>query len=226
MTSRLRPRSHSRARSGRRERPTGRGARRRRRLAPDERRAQLVALAAAVISRRGVDALQFAELAHQAGVTRQLVYKLFGSRRALIAAVLDHFVHDVEARFAAGAARSAAATIEDATRIFVEAVCEAIEVNGAGPWELLDGHGPDPELALHGRKLLDRLVTPWLESIGAATGATPLEVVAVARMVVAAGRAVLAQWGDGTLTREEAVRYTTRGVSALLAAFTVTPPRE
>ena len=46
------------------------------------------------------------------------------------------------------------------------------------------------------------------------------EVATLARMIVAAGRAVLELWYDGALTREEAVRDTTRGVSALLQAFT------
>ena len=41
----------------------------------------------------------------------------------------------------------------------------------------------------------------------------------VARMVVAAGRAVLELWCSGVLSREEAVRDTARGVSALLEAF-------
>ncbi|MBI4515991.1 MAG: hypothetical protein HY699_09285 [Deltaproteobacteria bacterium] len=39
-------------------------------------------------------------------------------------------------------------------------------------------------------------------------------------MIVAAGRVVLEQWYSGALTRAEAVRATTRGVSALLQAFT------
>lgn len=231
MAPPLRSRSHSRARPRRSAASASaaaaaRSAPARRRLAPEERRAQLVRLAAELITRRGVDAVQFAELAVRAGVTRQLVYRLFASRRALLVAVLEDFVRDVEARFAVGVAATSAVTLEDATRVFVEAVCDAIEANGAGPWELLGGHAPDPELALQGRRLLDRLVSPWLTAIGAATGATPLEVATVARMLVAAGRAVLEQWCRRALTREEAVRYTTRGVSALLEAFTVAPRRK
>ena len=45
------------------------------------------------------------------------------------------------------------------------------------------------------------------------------EAAVLARMIVAAGRAVLEQWYDGSLTREEAVRISTRGVGALLQAF-------
>jgi hypothetical protein len=39
-------------------------------------------------------------------------------------------------------------------------------------------------------------------------------------MIVAAGRAVLELWCAGVLTRAEAVRDTTRGVSALVEGFT------
>jgi hypothetical protein len=50
-------------------------------------------------------------------------------------------------------------------------------------------------------------------------------------MIVAAGRAALERWYTGDLTREEAVRDATRGVTALLHAFSrpagiATPPRE
>jgi len=47
----------------------------------------------------------------------------------------------------------------------------------------------------------------------------------VAHMVVAASRAVLDLWCAGALSREAAVRDTVRGVSALLAAFTVADGR-
>ena len=77
----------------------------------------------------------------------------------------------------------------------------------------------DPEVARVARRILDRLVAPWVAPIAETIGVSALEAAIVARMIVAAGRAVLEPWHDGTLTREEAVRMTTRGVSALLEAF-------
>jgi len=56
--------------------------------------------------------------------------------------------------------------------------------------------------------------------IATVTGVSEAEAAILARMIVAAGRAVLEQWYDGSLTREEAVRISTQGVSALLQAFT------
>jgi AcrR family transcriptional regulator len=170
---------------------------------------------------RGADAVQFADVAAAGGVTRQLVYKFFPNRRALIMAVLEDFADELTRRFAAGGASSMPASIPDATRVFVEAVCDTIEARGAGPWRLLGTKGPDAEVAGLAREIDDRLLAPWQARIAETTGASAREVATLARMIVAAGRTVLELWYDGALTRQEAVRDATRGVSALLEAFTV-----
>jgi AcrR family transcriptional regulator len=198
--------------------------RRRVRLAADERRRELLAAAARLMTRDGVDAVQFAEVAVAAGVTRQLVYKFFPNRQALIMAVLEDFADDLEQRFGGRAARGFPKNMTDATRVFVDAVCDTIEAKGVGPWRLLDAGGPDAEIARLAHAIDDRLLAPWHPRIALTTGASPREVAALARMIVAAGRAVLELWYGGVLTREEAVRDASRGVSAMLAAFTV--PRE
>ena len=191
----------------------------RRRLSAAERRRELLAAAGAILGERGVDAVQIGEVAAAAGVTRQLVYRFFPSRQALVVGLLEDFADDLTRRFGEGAARSIPGSLEAAARAFVEAVCDTIEAKGAGPWHLLDSRGPDPEVARVGRRILDRLVAPWQAPIAQTIGASPLEAAIAARMIVAAGRAVLEQWHEGALTRDEAVRMTTRGVSALLQAF-------
>lgn len=202
----------------------------RRRLPAAERRRDLLAAAGAILGARGVDAVQIGEVAAVAGVTRQLVYRFFPSRQALVMGLLEDFADDLTRRFGEGAARSLPRSLEAAARVFVEAVCDTIEAKGAGPWHLLDSRGPDPEVARLGRRILDRLVAPWQLPIAETIGAGPREAAIVSRMIVAAGRAVLEQWHDGSLTRDEAVRITTRGVSALLQAFgsaaaAAAPPR-
>jgi hypothetical protein len=42
-------------------------------------------------------------------------------------------------------------------------------------------------------------------------------------MLVAAARSVLEEWYTGAISREDAVRHATRGVSGLLAAFSARP---
>lgn len=178
------------------------------------------------MSREGIHGVQLAAVASAGGVTRQLVYRLFPSRQALIVAVLEDFAAELAQRFGHGAARSLPSSLEDATRVFVEAVCDSIETKGAGPWQLLDGKGPDPEVARLGQALQEQVVAPWREQIARRTGLDRRGTSVLAEMIVAAGRAVLQRWYRGELTRDQAVQYTTRGVSALLAAFTVRPGRE
>jgi AcrR family transcriptional regulator len=194
----------------------------RRRLASGERRRQLLRVAAELMTRHGIDGVQVADVAAAAGVTRQLVYRFFPDRRALITGVLEGFVDELTQRFGQGVARTIPGSLHDVTRTFVEAVCDTIEVNGVGPWHLLDSKGPDPEIARVAREMQDRLVGPWRGRIAQVTGASAREAATVARMIVAAGRAVLELWYDGTLSRKEAVRDATRGVAALLEAFTRT----
>jgi AcrR family transcriptional regulator len=213
-------------RTVRRLAPTGARPRRgslapRRRLPADARRGELLRAAAGLLTTRGPDGVQFAEVAAAAGVTRQLVYRFFASRRALILAVLDDFADELTLRFGRGAAASVPGTLEGATRVFVEAICDTIEAKGAGPWQLLHAAGPDPDVARHARAIQDRLLAPWRARIAAAAGSTPREAATMIRMADAAGRAVLELWCSGMLTREDAIRDATRGVTALLAAFRV-----
>jgi AcrR family transcriptional regulator len=56
---------------------------RRRRLTPDERRAQLVALGVNFLAEHPIDELTMEELSEQAGVSRALVFHYFGSRQGL-----------------------------------------------------------------------------------------------------------------------------------------------
>lgn len=194
------------------------------RLEPEERRRQLVSVAAKLLANGGLDALQFTDLAAAAGVTRPVVYKFFPTREALVEAILSDFEAELASRFHAAARNASARSFAEGTRVFIDAICDAIEAKGPGAWELLGGHGPDAEAARLGRAAQARLMRPWRTSIAAATGASKREVETVTAMLVAAGRAVLERWYRGELSRAEAARDGTRGVSALLAAFASDAP--
>ncbi|WP_460772153.1 TetR/AcrR family transcriptional regulator [Microbacterium sp. GXF7504] len=73
---------------------------RRRRLTPEERRAQLLALGVGFLAERPLDDLTIEELSARAGVSRGLVFHYFGSRQGLHRAVVT----------AAGASMLAAST--------------------------------------------------------------------------------------------------------------------
>jgi len=92
-----------------------------RRLSAEERRRQLLRAAGEVMTARGIDAVQFAEVAAAAGVTRQLVYRFFPSRQALIMGVLEDLAEDLTRRFGESAARSIPGSLEVGARLFVDA---------------------------------------------------------------------------------------------------------
>lgn len=186
------------------------------RLTSSERRRDLLRVAASLMTRHGVDGVQMAEVATTGGVSRQLVYRFFPSRPALLRAVLDDFADGLTREFGRHALDRLPSDVGEATRVYVDAVCDTIESKGAGPWHLLDSKGPDREIARLGQQIMRRLTLPWHARISRVTGSGERDAAIVARMLVAAARAALDLWCAGEISREEAVRHATRGVTALL----------
>src|SRR5947209_20564278 len=60
----------------------------RRRLSPEDRRAELLALGAEVFGKRPYDDVRIDEIAERAGVSRALMYHYFPDKRAFFAAVV------------------------------------------------------------------------------------------------------------------------------------------
>ncbi|MDT7795553.1 MAG: hypothetical protein QOD59_4994, partial [Mycobacterium sp.] len=60
----------------------------RRRLSPDDRRNELLALGAEVFGQRPYDDVRIDEIAERAGVSRALMYHYFPDKRAFFAAVV------------------------------------------------------------------------------------------------------------------------------------------
>jgi AcrR family transcriptional regulator len=195
-----------------------------RRLPPEARRRQLLGEAARILTDEGLERLQITELAERAGVSRPLVYRIFPTRHALVRAILDDFTAAIAERFQRALFRALPGTIESITTAFVEACCDAIDEKGAGPWLLLDARGADAEVARLGREVFARLLGPWEEQLAAFTGMSPRRAANNLWVIVAAGRAALGGWIDGTLSRADAVSDATRAVSALVAAFQAPAP--
>ena len=193
------------------------------RLPAVDRRRQLLRTAAELLRREGIDGLELTRLAAEAGVSRPIVYRFFESRQALIVGLLEDLEAELGVRFAQVTARQLPAAVEDATRLFVDAACDVIEAKGVGTWELLGSKGPDPAVARLARKIHERLLAPWYLPVAAATGLDAREAETLSRMLVAAARSVLEEWYTGAISREDAVRHATRGVSGLLAAFSARP---
>jgi AcrR family transcriptional regulator len=192
-------------------------------VAPDARRRQLVQRAAKILTERGIEHLQITEIASALGVSRPLVYRLFPTRQALVHAVLEDFVALVNERFRDALIRTLPGSVESIATAFVEASCDAIVERGAGPWRLLDARGVDPILAQVGREMLATLLGPWEKQLAEYIHASQRQASGLIWIIVAAGRAALDGWIDGSSTRQEAVEDATRAVSALLVAFTNPP---
>lgn len=91
----------------------------RRRLTPEDRRDQLLDVAAQIVETDGVGACTVDSVSQRAGVTPQLVHKYFGTRTSLLQELFgredDRYQADVRARL------SAARDFEDIVRVFVTA---------------------------------------------------------------------------------------------------------
>jgi AcrR family transcriptional regulator len=201
------------SRTRRRAQPAGR-------LAPDERRRQLLDEAARILTEQGIAELGISEVAARADVSRPLVYRLFPTRHALVRDLLQDFANLVQERFRQALVRTMPSTVEGITRAFVEASCEAIDARGAGPWRMLvDARGADPEVGRMGRAIFAALLDPWQGQLAVFLSTTPDRARSCLWVIVAAGRAALDGWVDGSLTRAEAVRDATIAIAALLKAF-------
>lgn len=69
----------------------------RKRLAPEQRREEIVVAAYRVFAAHDPATVTFEEIAAQAGVSRALVYNYFGDKGSLLAAVYAHAIADLDA---------------------------------------------------------------------------------------------------------------------------------
>jgi AcrR family transcriptional regulator len=194
------------------------------RVAPADRRRQLLDEAARILTEQGIAEVQITEVAARANVSRPLVYRLFPTRQAIVRDLLQDFAALVQERFREALMRGLLGSVEGITQAFVAASCDAIEERGAGPWRMLvDARGADPEIGRLGREIFEGLLDPWQGELAEFLHTTPRRAKSCLWVIVAAGRAALDGWIDGALTRREAERDATTAVSALLVAFRSSP---
>ncbi|CAJ1507723.1 TetR/AcrR family transcriptional regulator [[Mycobacterium] burgundiense] len=118
----------------------------RRRLSPDDRRAELLALGAEVFGSRPYDEVRIDEVAERAGVSRALMYHYFPDKRAFFAEVLRC---EGERLFEATSTPARPGqTLFERLRVGVLAYLEYHERNPHGSWAAHVGLGrTDPVLA-------------------------------------------------------------------------------
>ncbi|WP_340644809.1 TetR/AcrR family transcriptional regulator [Phenylobacterium sp.] len=100
-----------------------------RRLPKDQRRAQLLHTAAAIIRSEGTDALTLATLAERAGVTKPIAYGHFGTRAGLLIALYQQY-EQRQAEAVGMALQTQARTLDDAARILAAAHVDCVLSSG------------------------------------------------------------------------------------------------
>jgi AcrR family transcriptional regulator len=197
--------------------PTG-ASQRRTYLEAEERRAQILRVAAQLFSERNYDAVSTAEVAREAGVARGLVNHYFRTKRELYVAVVRSMLEVPDDLFPAPADADDSernAVLSDAVNRWLRTV----KAN-RGTWLACigaQGFGRDPELEAvledARRRIIDQLIAlAW----GPPSEAPP-EVRALMRGYEGFAQAITADWlTSGRLPRREVHQLLVQGLVALV----------
>jgi len=184
--------------------PPAKGRARARRLPPEERRAQLLDSAAAIVGTDGPAAVTMERLAERAAVSKGLGYAYFRDAEGVLLALWDREVDAVYRRVEAGLDRgdSFEAGLAAAFSAYLDVVAERGDLLGRLRARFGSQARPPRPIARRVRAFL----AFWAKRIGEATGADRPTAYALAGMMVSAGDAAATSWRAGALTREEVER--------------------
>lgn len=173
------------------------------RLARQDRRAQLVALAWTVVGEEGADALTLGRLADAAGVSKPVVYSHFASRSALLVALFEEY--DARQVAALDAALGAGATsLDGCARALATAHVDCVVDQGrelAGVAAALEG---TPELAAYKQRSDAAFREQCRAALRPFVGAGDVPMTA-AVAVLGAAEALATAAAAGTVPRDDAV---------------------
>jgi AcrR family transcriptional regulator len=160
------------------------------RLAPDERRAQVLEAARSVFARDGFAGASTAAVAREASVTRGLVHHYFGSRRELFLGVLSELAERLPAAIRTDLEGLA---LEEVVRINSTALVDAVERDRDAWVALLGAAGSDPDVEQILDRARDHAIDKMLLNQAAAVGDSE-ELRLVLRVYLGAAEAALAEW--------------------------------
>ena len=192
------------------------------RLWAADRRAQLLAVAAELLTTQGVDGVRIPDVAERAGVSRAVVYKFFPNRQAILLDLLEELGSLLQRRVEASLADTGLADVEVLLARLFNDVCDAVTELGAGVWRLLNSAGPDPDIESVARKVRAEVAGPWFARVQQVTGAPERDALALTSMIAATIPAVVDLWLSGQVSREDAVACLGRGAAGLIREFTRT----
>lgn len=189
------------------------------RLWAADRRAQLLAVAAELLTSGGVEGVRIPEVAERAGVSRAVVYKFFPNRQAILLDLLEEFGKVLAARVEASLADEGLDDLDGLLeRLFVD-VCDSVSEAGSGVWHLLNSAGPDPDIESVAQKVRAGVAGPWFARVQEVTRAPERDAFVLTSMIAAVIPAVVELWLSGQVERDEAVVHLKRAVAGLIRAF-------
>jgi AcrR family transcriptional regulator len=184
----------------------------RKRLEPDERRAQLMEAARRVFGSRPYPDVSVAEIAAEAGVSRALVNHYFDGKRGLLLAVLRDLTDRAEAEIRTDADLPVEEMVSASTDSWLDFASANREVTLA-----FSGIGAaDPEVEELLDDLRDRIVDGVLESHLGTTDVPPAVRLAL-RAYTGIFQVAVRDWlASGAVTRDEVHTLLSRGLLATL----------
>lgn len=189
------------------------------RLWAADRRVQLLAVAAELLTDGGVEGVRIPDVAERAGVSRAVVYKFFPNRQAILLDLLEEFGKVLQERVEASLADAGLDDVEVLLeRLFVD-VCDSVSEVGPGVWHLLNSAGPDPDIESVAQKVRAEVAGPWFARVQEVTRAPERDAFALTSMIAAVIPAVVDLWLSGQVERDEAVAHLKRAVAGLIREF-------
>jgi AcrR family transcriptional regulator len=165
-----------------------------------ERRKVLLGAALEAFSERGFHEVTLDEVAARAGVSKALIYEHFASKRELVRALLDTYVHELLGRLAEAIA--AAEPGEERMRTGVDAVLRFVEQR-PGAWRMLFRNSGDPDIAdlfaalqAEAAGAIASAMAADATEVGMAPPPTPAQIEMLAQQLSGAVQAVATWWTD------------------------------
>lgn len=190
------------------------------RLWAADRRAQLLAVAADLLTERGPDGVRIPDVAERAGVSRAVVYRFFPNRQAILLDLIEELGRVLQERVEASLAREGLDDVDALLELLFRDVCDSVAEVGPGVWHLLNSSGPDPDIERVALTVRQRITGPWFVRVAEVTRAPERDALALTSMIAAVIPAVVEQWLSGRVDRDEAVSHLKRGVAGLIREFT------
>jgi AcrR family transcriptional regulator len=186
------------------------------RMGKDERRQQLLEVAAGIVRSKGTDALTLATLAEHAGVTKPIAYEHFGTRSRLLMELYRYF-DEPQAQAVKAALASNAKSIDDVIAILSTAYVDCVLNAGQEFGALAAALSATQEMEDFRVTLRDGYVEQYRKALSPYVKLPKQSGYALLVGILGAADALSNAAASGALTRAKAITALTKVVSGALA---------